>query len=144
MVVSPYKPFWSPQNSVNKPNSVNWAPGVSGQELWTCTTLFGLRDTEGTTPNLQMRKTEGGGSGTQGRFREIAAFLSSCRGVLGGREAFESPAHLSLLRALSPQQNFKNRKRGRIKASQRMFQVHWKKGRFAIGSVGWHSNLFIF
>ena len=75
---------------------------------------------------------------------KLQHFLSSCRGVLGGREAFESPAHLSLLRALSPQQNFKNRKPGRIKASQRMFQVHRKKGRFTIGSIGWHSNLFIF
>lgn len=64
--------------------------------------------------------------------------------MLGGREAFESPAHFSLLRALSPQQNLKNRKPGRIKASQRMLQAYQKKGRFAVGSVGWHSNLFIF
>lgn len=88
-----------------------------------------------------MRKTEDGGSGTQGRFREIAAFYHPV-GVCWGKALNHQPtsASKSLLR---PSKNLKIENPGRIKASQDA-SGHRKKGRFAIGSVGFGIQIYLF
>lgn len=79
-----------------------------------------------------MRKTEGGDHGALGRLHRTTAFYHLSERVPGGREAFESPSHPGLRRALLPQQIFKNRKPGGMKAPKDASSPpphHRKKGR---------------
>lgn len=120
------------------------SPRVSDEELWTCTMLFCFSDAEIVSPILQMRKTEGRGNGAPGRLAGTAAFYQPV-GRCASRKVslwVISPPQLSQ-EPCRPSKCLKIENLAGLKP-QRMLQVPRKKGRLAVHSDGWHSNLFFY